>query len=427
MKKLIFLFIVLTYAPFLWATDCTLNGSVLFGTSETPVGNYTVELAFFEQQLFFTDTTDANGGFLFEFELDFDGNNPIFGLVSVTDFCTGIVLVEPVIFLANFPVAEDLEVVVCSDSNPPPPPLACDAFFQYQQADVDPYIVFFFDLSSTSIPIDNWLWDFGDGASSTLQNPAYEYEAPGAYEVSLTIQSDTCESTFTSIVTISDSVACNCNGIFDPVCVIGVEGDTIPFLNSCFAECEGYTEGQYFSCINACEADFAATPTDIPGQFQFQDLSESVGGVINEWLWDFGDGGSSTEQNPVHTFSEAGMASVSLQIATSMNCYSNLNMQVLVSTVSSTTDISFNEEAISVYPNPANAFLNIQLDAPTLWDEDMLIQISGVDGAARQVPSPSIASGEQLVQIDVSGLPAGIYLMSIDIAGRTFTRRFVKY
>ena len=261
MKKLFFLFLLSIYTPLLWATECTLNGSVLFGTGETPVSNYKVELAFFEQQLFLADTTDINGEFLFNFELEFDGNNPIFGVVSVTDFCTGVVLIEPVIFLANFPEAEYLEVVVCSDSNPPPPPFACDAFFHYQQADVDPYIIFFFDLSSTTNPIDSWFWDFGDGTSSTLENPAYEYEEPGEYEVSLTIQSDTCESTSTSIVIISDSIACNCNGIFDPVCVVSTEGDTIPFLNSCFAECEGYTENQYTACINACMCLCAFTTT----------------------------------------------------------------------------------------------------------------------------------------------------------------------
>lgn len=46
---------------------------------------------------------------------------------------------------------------------------------------------------------------------------------------------------------------------------------------------------------------------------QFIDLSE--GGGINSWLWTFGDGGASTEQNPLHFYSHPGIYSVSLTVS----------------------------------------------------------------------------------------------------------------
>ena len=42
---------------------------------------------------------------------------------------------------------------------------------------------------------DNWLWDFGDGGSSNIQNPSYDYLDSGLYTVSLSVIDDKwCES-----------------------------------------------------------------------------------------------------------------------------------------------------------------------------------------------------------------------------------------
>lgn len=57
-------------------------------------------------------------------------------------------------------------------------------------------LVTFTDTSSTgsSGPITNWAWDFGDGVTSTLQNPTHAYSAIGSYPVSLLV-------TFTNLMT----------------------------------------------------------------------------------------------------------------------------------------------------------------------------------------------------------------------------------
>jgi len=46
----------------------------------------------------------------------------------------------------------------------------------------------------------------------------------------------------------------------------------------------------------------------------FSDSSVAGEGVINKWLWDFGDDLASFEQNPVHTYAEAGAYSVKLTV-----------------------------------------------------------------------------------------------------------------
>ena len=38
-----------------------------------------------------------------------------------------------------------------------------------------------------AVTITSWLWDFGDGQTSTLQNPSHVYATPGSYTVTLTV------------------------------------------------------------------------------------------------------------------------------------------------------------------------------------------------------------------------------------------------
>jgi len=60
-------------------------------------------------------------------------------------------------------------------------------------------------------------------------------------------------------------------------------------------------------------ADFTGNPTTdyAPLTVQFTDLST---GMITDWSWDFGDGGSSTEQNPSNTYQDPGVYTVSLTV-----------------------------------------------------------------------------------------------------------------
>ncbi len=69
------------------------------------------------------------------------------------------------------------------------------------------------------------------------------------------------------------------------------------------------------------QADFRAHPTegDVPLTVQFEDLSVSDSDPVEEWLWDFGDGNVSTENNPVHTYEYAGAYTVTLVVHTANN------------------------------------------------------------------------------------------------------------
>lgn len=112
----------------------------------------------------------------------------------------------------------------------------------------------------------SWFWDFGDGATDTLQNPTHVFQSPGNYTISLLAFDGLYTDTFTSI---------NCI--------------TVYYIHAEFTASD--------TLINAGDT------------VQFTDLSS--GNPIS-WLWNFGDGFTGTAQNPVHVYQYPGNYSVSL-------------------------------------------------------------------------------------------------------------------
>ncbi|MGC8866449.1 MAG: PKD domain-containing protein [Bacteroidales bacterium] len=150
--------------------------------------------------------------------------------------------------------------------------------------------VSFTDLSlSQDTLINAWLWNFGDPASgfnnvSTLNNPVHIYNQPGTYQVTLVVWTAAgCVDTAISSLTI-----------------------TTPQAN--------------FTYTTGCQGDLT----------QFTDLSINNGVPITQWQWQFGDGGTSTSQNPVHTYQNSGIYLVSLLITNSQGCQSNGVKQVTI-------------------------------------------------------------------------------------------------
>jgi PKD repeat protein len=126
-------------------------------------------------------------------------------------------------------------------------------------------IVTFTDKSSNA-PV-SWKWDFGDGATSTTQNPSHTYTTLGSYTVTLT--------------------AVNADG-----------HDSTSKVN-------------YIITTLAPVAAFSADRQvgNAPFIVHFTDLSSNN---PTSWKWDFGDGTSSSEQNPRHIYQYEGSYNVRL-------------------------------------------------------------------------------------------------------------------
>lgn len=270
-----------------WGMSQTANisGHVYFGAAEVaqPIPGYPVMVVTATGDVF-DAVTDDSGFYTVEFEATITPFLDFLAIVYVFDFCTGE---EQEIHLAAIPgnLTFVIDFYVCTDDDPVDPPVVCDAYFYYEQVSVQPYEVAFYDVSYSFPPTTSWMWNFGDGTTSTEPNPTHEWAETGSYEVSLTIASDSCTSTFTSIVWIDDIISCNCPEYWDPVCAVNDAGDTVTFSNICFAECEGYTDDQLFECdwVDPCNCDFiwdpvcVATPDGLIISFPNQCFAECEG------------------------------------------------------------------------------------------------------------------------------------------------------
>ena len=121
--------------------------------------------------------------------------------------------------------------------------------------------------------VDTYEWDFGDGDTSTERFPAHVYDTPGLFTVSLTVTGPYGSDTFTAddLVTVS--------------------------------------------CVEP-ELDFAGDVTEgyAPLTVNFTDTTDVASGCEPTSVgWGFGDGATSTEANPSHTYNEPGLYTVTLQ------------------------------------------------------------------------------------------------------------------
>ncbi|MGK7388969.1 MAG: PKD domain-containing protein [Candidatus Cyclobacteriaceae bacterium M2_1C_046] len=154
-------------------------------------------------------------------------------------------------------------------------------------------------ITNTSTTGDwQYLWDFGDGTTSTDPNiTSHTYSKSGTYLIQLTLSDGTCEKSFSQSVKVTSP---------PPV------------------------------------ADFEYTPEAgcLPLKVTFSNLSE----FADQFLWEFGDGDTSTLENPVHTYTTPGTYSVKL---TASNDGAN--------------DIIFKQDIITVHEQPV-AFFDVRPD-----------------------------------------------------------------
>jgi len=178
------------------------------------------------------------------------------------------------------------------------------------------------------------------------------------------------------------------------------------FLNNDTGFAVGW-EGQFYKTTNRGECV-------IPTGFSFTDSVSTVyfyDSMFNStsWLWGFGDGGSSTLQNPVHTYSSAGIYNVCLTAAsicdTVMICD---NINVIISDIPN-NNLSRSIEA-EIYPNPFSATSTIEyyLTKGTKSAEIIIFNLLGA--AVKKYP---LKMEHNTLTISAGDLTAGIYFCTL--------------
>jgi len=153
-----------------------------------------------------------------------------------------------------------------------------------------------YNASSTSVIGGTYIWNYGDGSSDTTSSPiiTHSYINDGIYVVTLTVvDTNGCDSMVTDTIRI-----------LKPTANFGWKIDTV-------------------YCGNM--------------QVTFTDSSL---GYVNNWQWNFGNGGTSTLQNPTALYSTGGVYSVTLIVTNAGGCKDTLRLDSIITVPFATGDFS---------------------------------------------------------------------------------------
>ena len=202
-----------------------------------------------------------------------------------------------------------------------------------------------------------WAWDFGDGSTSTQENPPHKYEDRGSYTVTLTItDNDGGTDASTRVITTRNLEptagfrAPSTANVGDGVRFVDEstdpEGGPLTYLwnfgdgststarnpiheydtpeavlvTLLITDDEGATNTATLTIVIfptiRPDADFSHEPEGgtIHDTLTFFDESRDVDGSILAWEWDFGDGETSSRKDPTHRFEDKGVHRVTLTV-----------------------------------------------------------------------------------------------------------------
>lgn len=153
-----------------------------------------------------------------------------------------------------------------------------------------------YDASATNAVGGTFIWDYGDGTQDTTTSPiiTHSYSSDGLYIVSLTVvDANGCDSTITDTIRI-----------LKPTANFGWSLDTM-----------------------YC------------GQMVIN-FTDSSTGFITNWMWYFGDGGTSTLQNPSHVYQVGGIYSVTLAVTNAGGCMDTIVLDSIITVPFATGDFT---------------------------------------------------------------------------------------
>jgi len=194
-----------------------------------------------------------------------------------------------------------------------------------------------------------YLWNFGDGTTSTEPNPTHRYPNGGTFNVTLTItDARGVSGTVTKAITVEGPPA-------------APPADNDPPV---------------------AKFDVNKTTASVGEALQFTDQSTDPDGTVEGWAWNFGDGGISTAENPTHAFMAAGAFTVSL-IVTDNDLADSVQSASTTITVQAPTDV-----VVYSYPNPASTQATIFYNLPAGTTSPVLRIFDLVGRLVRRVELP---------------------------------------
>lgn len=320
------------------------------------------------------------------------------------------------------------------------------------------------DLTSCSVGSGTLLaeWQLPNGSWSNGNTITYVANSPGLNYFCLYLSSTNgCTSVF------CDSVYFDTNGYLmnDPIvydCLQIPNGPNMPGTPCSNPAVEDGTWDANCNCVpnstGECEADFyiiqayengdtTGTGVPVPNTLWVWNLSNGGSGLY-QFLWNFGDGTSSTDPFPTHTYAGSGPYILCLTISDSEGCTnthcdsvyvddnglynglvgdggnrSNLTVNV-INPLTMGVDENSTLSALSLWPNPAREQFNISLDSEL--SGALYIEVVDLNGRVVMQQQERISTGSNRVMIATETLQAGLYAVRVSNGTTTISRRFVR-
>lgn len=147
-------------------------------------------------------------------------------------------------------------------------------------------------------------------------------------------------------------------------------------------------------------------------------FKDSSTGTISSWQWNFGDGDTSSLQNPVHTYALPGTYTVTLTVSNG-TCTTTVTKTVtFTSGISGVQTELFNVE---LSPNPASDLVQMTLSGSP-GSQQVQISIHSVDGRLVQRGTYDATPG-RAINLNVSELANGLYLVKVEAAAGMVVRK----
>ena len=322
-----------------------------------------------------------------------------------------------------------------------------------------------FETSSDSI----FTWTFGDNTSSREASPVHTYAAFGTYTVCLVNNNTSCSDTLCKTLVIDGRYPCY--GSFthetdtaNPRLVrfknhskgrdlsyrwsvehTGATANTKDFSyqfpqDGYYNVCLKVQESDLFCNSSICERIFIYSDTaGCLALFNYQVSKDSIAngthvkfinqsaGIHKTSTWNFGDGSSSNEYSPTHTYNNSGTFTVYLAVYdTLVSCSDTLYQVIPIKPDTITSGLSSDPvfQELQFYPVPLSDKLSIKYTPA--FDEMVTVKIINMLGSTELIETHFISGINNQIVISTSQLCKGVYLMELSTNGGSIIRKLIK-
>ena len=258
-------------------------------------------------------------------------------------------------------------------------PCDVNAAFEYQEGNCS---FDFFNASNTGADPSNQIlgysWDFGDGSTSTEENPTHNFSSPGTYDVCLTTWaasgSDCCSDMMCQTVVVTDSCSpCDYIAANAQAAVVTAPG------------------------TGECTFTASGVDNDFPGATGYH--------------WDFGDGNYGSGKEVEHTYASTGVyvacLTVFYQDPQTGDCCS---YEVCIDVPANLANIEATQidlGSIDLYPNPSSGVFNVKIK------KDQVENIEVYTLGGQLVNGLEIEKGKKVSTINAVNCASGMYMVII--------------